>query len=230
MIRSRMGMVSLAVSALTIAARGAGCQNKVAEENRALWQQNRELQSRSQSQQNELASRPDAAQLQSLQQQLAERDAKINDLQNQLRTPTPAQTQASTPAETNSLSGIEVTRDDRAGTITVNLPGDVLFQSGRADLKESAKATLNKVCSAIRKDYPGKKVFVRGYTDTDPISKTKDKWQDNLDLSAARARTVASYLVQQGVAKVGTQAFGDTVPRGNKDRSRRVEVVVATAS
>src|SRR3954467_12339471 len=102
MIRSRMGMMGLAVSTLTIAAMGAGCQNKVAEENRALWQQNRELQSRSQSQQSELASRPDAAQLQSLQQQLAERDAKINDLQSQLRTPTPAQTQASTPAETNS--------------------------------------------------------------------------------------------------------------------------------
>jgi len=193
MIRSRMGMWGLSFSALTIVAAGAGCQSKVAEENRALWQQNRELQS-------------------------------------QLRTPTPAQAQTQTPAETNGLSGIEVTRDDKAGTITVNLPGDVLFQSGRADLKESAKGTLNKVCTAIKKDYPGKKIIVRGYTDTDPISRTKDKWQDNLDLSAARARTVAQYLVQQGVAKVGTQAFGDTMPRGNKDRSRRVEVVVATAS
>ena len=229
MLRSRMGMWGLSFSALTIVAAGAGCQSKVAEENRALWQQNRELQSRSTSAETELRTRPDAAQVQSLQQQIAERDAKIGELQSQLRTPTPAQAQTQTPAETNGLSGIEVTRDDKAGTVTVNLPGDVLFQSGRADLKESAKATLNKVCTAIKKDYPGKKIIVRGYTDTDPISRTKDKWQDNLDLSAARARTVAQYLVQQGVAKVGTQAFGDTMPRGGKDRSRRVEVVVATA-
>ena len=71
---------------------------------------------------------------------------------------------------------------------------------------------------------------MRGYTDVDPISKTKDKWEDNLDLSAGRARSVASFLVSQGIAarEVGLQAYGDTLPRGSKDRSRRVEIVVAT--
>ena len=31
-------------------------------------------------------------------------------------------------------------------------------------------------------------MIVKGYTDTDPISRTKDKYKDNLDLSAERAR------------------------------------------
>ena len=87
----------------------------------------------------------------------------------------------------DSLAGIEVTKDEKAGTVTVNVPGDVLFLSGQAELKESAKGTLNKVVSALKKDYAGKHILVQGYTDKDPISRTKDKWTDNLDLSAARA-------------------------------------------
>jgi flagellar motor protein MotB len=201
-----------------------GCQNKLHDQNVALHRQNRELQSDKSRLEQELANRPDQSQqIQAMQQELAARDAKIAELQSQLRQPSPGQ------AADDSLAGIEVTRDDRAGTVTVNLPGDVLFDSGKADLKPSARATLDKVASALKKEYAGKRVLVNGYTDTDPISKTKDKWQDNLDLSAARARTVAKYLVDQGLSprQVGPRAFGDTEPRNSKDRSRRVEVVVS---
>lgn len=201
-----------------------GCQNKIHDENIALHRQNRELQSQKLSLEQELAQRPDASQLATMQQEIATRDARIAELQQQLRQPAPGQQN-----ESGLLSGIEVTRDDRAGTVTVNLPGDVLFDSGQAELKASAKTTLNKVVAAIRKEYPGKKVLVDGYTDTDPISRTKDKWEDNLDLSAARARSVSKYLVEQGLNPklVGPRAFGDTKPRGSKASSRRVEVVVS---
>ncbi len=220
MLRSWMVMSVVSLMGLT----SVGCQNKLHDENMDLHRQNRELQAKLTDAENRLRQAPDPGQLQSMQQQIAERDAKISELQNQLRQPAPGQTAA------NDLSGIEVTRDDRAGTLTVNLPGDVLFDSGKADLKTSAKATLNKVVAAIKKDYAGKKVLVDGYTDTDPISRTKDKWEDNLDLSAARARSVAKYLTEQGVdpKHVGTRAFGDTKPRGSKPQSRRVEIVVAT--
>lgn len=200
-----------------------GCQNKIHEENLALHRQNRELQAEKDRLQQELASRPDASQVASMQQELAARDARIAELQVQLRQGAPGQSD-------DSLAGIEVTRDDRAGTLTVNLPGDVLFDSGKADLKPSAKATLNKVVAAIRRDYQGRKILVDGYTDTDPINKTRDKWEDNLDLSAARARTVAKYLIEQGIDPrlIGMRAFGDTKPRATKAASRRVEIVVAT--
>jgi flagellar motor protein MotB len=204
----------------------AGCQNKLHDENMALHRQNRELQSDRDRLSGELASRPDPSQLASMQQEIANRDAQIAQLQSQLRAPQPGQ-----PAASNSdLAGIEVTRDDRAGTLTVNLPGDVLFDSGKAELKTSARTTLNKVVAAVRKEYPGKKVIVEGYSDTDPITRTKDQWKDNLDLSAARARTVATFLVDQGIESrsVGTRAFGDTKPRSSKAASRRVEIVVAT--
>ena len=208
--------------AASLCAAAIGCQNKLHDENQALWKQNRELQARL----GEASAQPktDPGQLASLQQQIAERDAKIVELQNQLRQPT-----AGAPSDP-SLAGIETSYDAKAGTMTVNLPGDVLFDSGKATLKESAKSTLNKVVSALKKDYSGKRVLVEGHTDSDPIARTKDKYQDNLDLSAARARSVAQYLVSQGVSPrlIGLQALADTKPRTNKANSRRVELVVAT--
>ena len=222
----RLSMVGL--SGLLLVAVTSGCQNKLYDENVQLHQQNRELQQRlSETDARQRSMADNSQQLASMQSELTARDQKIAELQAQLAAPAP-----NTPSEESGLlKGIEVTRDDRAGTMTVNLPGDVLFSSGSADLKSSAKSTLDKITTAIKKDYAGKRVIVQGYTDTDPISKTKDKWQDNLDLSAARARTVAKYLVQQGLDQknVGLQAYGETMPKGNnKDRSRRVEIVIAT--
>src|SRR4051812_15717647 len=214
------------IGLLVVGAMGTGCQNKLYDENLSLHRQNNELQSQLRESQNRPQPADQSAQVASMQQEIANRDARITELQNQLNKPTPN----TSPEENNLLKGIEVTRDDRAGTMTVNLPGDVLFASGSADLKQSAKGTLDKITAAIKKDYNGKRVIVQGYTDTDPISKTKDKWEDNLDLSAGRARAVAKYLTQQGVDSkhVGLQAYGETMPKNGKDRSRRVEIVIAT--
>lgn len=200
-----------------------GCQDQgLKSENVELRQENRNLQSRLSDTEGRLKQAPDPSQLSAMQQEIAARDAKIADLQNQLRAPAPGQ------PSNGGLEGIEVTHDDAAGTVTVNLPGDVLFDSGQDQLKPSAIATLNKVVAALKKDYSGKKIMVDGYTDTDPISRTRDKWQDNLDLSAARARSVSKFLVQQGFEQrlIGTRAFGDTKPRNTKPASRRVELVV----
>ena len=215
----RKGLLLVAVVGLVA---GAGCQNKLAEENKQLWAQNRELQARY----GEAANQPkaDPVQLNALQGEIAARDAKIAELEAQLRAP--AAGQAADP----QLAGIETSFDQSTGNMTVNIPGDVLFDAGRASLKESSKATLNKIANAIKKEYGGKHVFVDGHTDPDPIAKTKGMWQDNLDLSAERARAVAKYLTSQGLEQrnVDTRAFGSTVPKKTKESSRRVEIVVAT--
>lgn len=209
---------------IVLACLGTGCQNKIHDENVALHRQNRELQARLNETEMRLAQAPNPNDMARLQSELAARDQQIADLQNQLRTPPPGQ--PTDPA----LAGIEVTRDDRAGTLTVNIPGDVLFTSGQAELKDSSKKTLDRIIKAIRSDYAGKKVMVDGHTDSDPISRTKDKWKDNLDLSAARARIVADYLTSAGLDRksVSPRAFADTTPKGSKAASRRVEIVVKT--
>jgi chemotaxis protein MotB len=216
---------SFIASIILFSLAGMGCKDKVHDENQALWRQNRELQAKVRETEAQRDSRVDPSQLTAAQQQLQAKDAQIAQLESQLRQPQPG-------AQTDpALQGIEVTRDEKAGTLTVNIPGDVLFPSGKADLKDTSKSTLNKIIAAVKKDYPGKRIIVQGYTDTDPITRTKDKWKDNLDLSAERARSVAQYLVSQGIASkggVGLQAYGDTEPKATKDRSRRVEIVVAT--
>ncbi|CAN5382355.1 hypothetical protein BH10PLA1_BH10PLA1_07130 [soil metagenome] len=216
-------------SLLILGVLSTGCQSKLYEENQNLYRQNRELQTKVDESDAKLRQAADPAQLAVMQSQLAERDknlserdAKIADLEAQLRQPAPTG-----PADPG-LSGIETSYDSKAGTLTVNVPGDVLFASGQSEVKSSADMTLNKIVAAVKKDYAGKKILVDGYTDSDPISKTKDKYEDNLDLSAARARSVAKYLTSHGLSEsnVSPRAMGSTSPKASKAKSRRVEIVV----
>ena len=197
----------------------AGCQSPMAKENRALWEQNRELQARLASA--EAAPKTDPAQVSQLQQQLAERDAKIAELQNQLRQP--GEGQANT-----DLAGIETSYDQASGKMTVALPGDVLFAAGDAAVRDQAKTTLDKVAASLRRDYAGKRVRIEGHTDSDPIRVST--WKSNEELSIARANSVKAYLVRKGVDAelITTQGYGSERPKGkDKAVNRRVDIVVA---
>jgi len=222
MQRTRTAITFL-LSSLSIMS-GLGCVNKVHDENIALHDQNRELQSQLSDRDDKLKSAPDPTQLTAMQRDIAERDAKIRELQANLNRPTAGG--ASDP----SLGGIEATYDAKAGTLTVNLPGDVLFDAGKAQLKASALGTLDKIASAIKKDYGGKVIKVDGYTDSDPITKTRDQWDDNWDLSYGRAKSVMQYLTAHGVDQkvVSIVANGSNKPKASKPASRRVEIVVLT--
>lgn len=217
----RMGAIFL--GAMSVLA--GGCQNKLHDDNMALHDQNRKLQAdlndtrdRLGDTETRLAKAPDPASVSQMQ-------ARINELEAQLKSqPTPGGGTAADPA----LAGVEATYDKSRGTLTVNLPGEVLFEPGKAAIKNSAFATLDKVVSAIKKDYSTKTIFVDGHTDSDPITRTKQTWEDNWDLAAARANAVRRYLTSHGVdsKKVDLRAFGPNHPKAQKAASRRVEIVV----
>ncbi len=203
-----------------------GCAN---DEMNALNRQNQELQTnldRLRAENADLNSRlataPDPSQLSALQSEIDTRDAKIKELESQLREPTPG------AGAQPGLEGIVTSYDAAAGTITVDLPGDVLFDSGQDQLKSSARATLDKIVAAIKRDYANRPIRVEGHSDSDPISKTKDKYVDNLDLSLNRAAAVTRYLSSKGIAakSITTSGFGPAHPKGSKPASRRVEIVV----
>ena len=217
----RMGAVLLG----TLSLLAGGCQNKLHDDNMALHDQNRKLQAdltdtrdRLGDTESRLAKAPDPSSVSQMQ-------ARINELEQQLKSqPTPGGGQAADPG----LAGVEATYDKARGTLTVNLPGEVLFESGKAVLKTSAHATLDKIAAAIKKDYSSKTVYIDGHTDADPITKTKDTWEDNWDLAAARANAVRRYLSTHGVDQkvMNLRAFGPNHPKGGKPTSRRVEIVV----
>ena len=165
-------------------------------------------------------------QIAAMQAELAARDAKIRELEAAHAAQPIAQSAAADP----QIAGLASTYDKAKRELTVTLQSDVLFAPGSADLKPEAKATLDKVVAAVKKDYPGKKIRIQGHTDKDPIVRSTDKWIDNMDLSQNRAGAVARYLLLKGVdmKNVVTVGFGDSKPKASKAASRRVEIVVVT--
>lgn len=192
---------------------GAGCANRMHDENEQLHHQNRELQAQLDSQRRE-----------------ANEPAAMEAAPVQSSAPTPATQPAltRTPAPID-VPGTETTQDPVAGTMTVRVPGDVLFDPGRAVVRDQAKGTLDKVAAALKKDYSGRQIRVEGHTDSDPIKVSR--WKSNQELSEARADAVKKYLVSKGVDAnvVTTSGLGSARPKSNdKAANRRVEIVVVT--
>lgn len=123
------------------------------------------------------------------------------------------------------INGATVSRG-AGGSIVVAVAGDVLFDSGKAELKSSAQSSLARIAQVLNSQYSGNTVRIEGYTDSDPIRRSS--WRSNEHLSAERALAVEQYLVQRGVSndRVYSAAFGPSNPRSTRDQSRRVEIVV----
>ncbi len=113
----------------------------------------------------------------------------------------------------------------------VNIAEDILFDSGKADLKSTGRSRLEQIRGDIRSRFTNHNVWVVGHTDTDPI--VRSKWRDNLDLSLARGRVVGEALLSMGLPNrdvvIGGQgpwnpiAPNDTKP--NKQQNRRVQIL-----
>ena len=122
--------------------------------------------------------------------------------------------------------------DTAAGTITVTLPNTILFDSGKATLKASAKTDLNHIVSVLNNKYSSRQIDIVGHTDADPIKKSN--WKDNWNLSAQRALSVLRQLNANGIPDDRIRAVGCGKGRpvapnstsSGKARNRRVEIVV----
>lgn len=114
---------------------------------------------------------------------------------------------------------------DRGLVLTL---GDVLFSSGRADLKAGTINHLDQLVAFLAR-YPDRTVMIEGHTD----SVGGDDY--NQGLSQRRADSVRSYIVRQGVdgSRVTTMGAGESTPvAGNETESgrqqnRRVEVIIS---
>jgi chemotaxis protein MotB len=138
-----------------------------------------------------------------------------------------------TPADASGFGpGYDVAFDPAAGTITVTLANTILFDSGKATLKNATSKELDHILGVLKEKYSGKQIDVVGHTDTEPIKKSP--WKDNLELSAQRALSVARYLIDHGISDKQIEASGcgafrpvasNSTAEG-KAKNRRVEIVV----
>jgi len=110
----------------------------------------------------------------------------------------------------------------------ISIPGEILFNSGKANLSRNGKARLAQVASDIRSRFGDRDIFVFGHTDNDPIRKSS--WKDNWELGSARALNVIRELQKRGVpgdnliqASCGEYRPTAANNRSTKKQNRRVE-------
>ncbi len=123
------------------------------------------------------------------------------------------------------MAALQAKQTDRGMVLTL---GDVLFDTGRAQLKPGAFATLDRLATFMR-DNPERTLEVEGHTDSTGSDAL------NLALSQQRAESVRSALVSRGVdgGRIVTKGLGKAVPVAGNDtgegrqRNRRVEIVIS---
>lgn len=123
----------------------------------------------------------------------------------------------------------------RADRLIVAVPGDLLFDPGRAVLSEKARNAIFNLGGILRS--LGNQIGVNGHSD--PVPLTSSEYASNWELSLARAAAVANSLRRSGYEKdIVAYGFADSrydeLPRMNEAErqalARRVDVVVfATA-
>jgi len=116
-----------------------------------------------------------------------------------------------------------------ADFVVLTFPERIVFDSGRAQIKPSAHATLGKVATFIR-ERPYLAVEVQGHTDDRPINNMR--YPSNWELSADRAMGVSKALIGLGVnpTRLSVKGYGEYRPHvandsdANRLKNRRVEI------
>lgn len=113
---------------------------------------------------------------------------------------------------------------DRGVVLTL---GDVLFATGKSDLRAGATGNLNKLVTFLNR-YPTRNVQIEGHTDSVGSAAY------NQGLSERRAEAVRSYLVRQGISSQRLVASGlglnqpvaDNSTDYGRQQNRRVVVII----
>lgn len=117
------------------------------------------------------------------------------------------------------------------GRMVINLPQDILFASGSADLGSDGRGTLGEVAQVLA-EIEDRSFQVEGHTDDQAISTVE--YPSNWELSAARALSVVKLLVAQGVPpeNLSGAGYGEYQPVamnetvGGRRMNRRIEIVM----
>jgi chemotaxis protein MotB len=119
----------------------------------------------------------------------------------------------------------------RAGRLVIQLPNDVLFDSGQTSIKPLGKEALTQLAKVLV-TVPGRAFQVGGHTDNVPIQ--TPRFPSNWELSTARAVEVVKLLVAQGVnpRALSAAGYGEFDPVANNDtpdarsKNRRIELTL----
>lgn len=135
--------------------------------------------------------------------------------------------------EKNLQDQILVELDNRG--LLVRFDDNVLFDSGRAELKLQSKNTLKFMSNLLKQEkFSDKVIRVEGHTDSDPIKNSR-KFPTNWELSTIRAVNVARFFIEdtnmtpERLSVSGYSKYHPVAPNNsskNKAKNRRVDIVI----
>jgi outer membrane protein OmpA-like peptidoglycan-associated protein len=122
------------------------------------------------------------------------------------------------------LENLQLRQTESGVVVTL---GDVLFESGQAELKEDAQTSLVEVVDLLQSE-PDKKIRIEGHTDG------VGEAAANIQLSERRAGSVMAALVALGVdaSRITSVGMGEDFPIASNDneegrsKNRRVDVIL----
>jgi outer membrane protein OmpA-like peptidoglycan-associated protein len=123
------------------------------------------------------------------------------------------------------LADLKAQQTPRGMVLTLD---DVLFDTGRAELKPGAARSIDQVAQFLDQN-PERQVQVEGFTDAQGTD------DFNLRLSQSRADAVAQAIIQRGIdaQRVRARGYGEEFPvasnasAGSRQLNRRVEIIVS---
>jgi len=129
------------------------------------------------------------------------------------------------------IDGGQLTVSIDAGRIVINLPNNVLFNSGSASLNAEGQEALAQI-GGVLKNFSDRRFQVEGHTDNVPIKSAR--FPSNWELSTTRALAVVHLLTDMGVTpdNLSAAGFGEFRPRAVNDTdegrklNRRIEIVM----
>ncbi len=116
----------------------------------------------------------------------------------------------------------------------ISIPGEILFESGKADLKWDSQSTLLDIAreiQAIISDGDSWSIRIEGHTDNIPISTTR--FASNWELSTARALSIVKFFLRNNyfsADQLQIMGYGEFKPLApndteiNREKNRRVEI------
>ena len=116
--------------------------------------------------------------------------------------------------------------------IRIRLMGESTFHSGRADIREPMKPVLAEIAEVFKNNEEN--IIIAGHTDNVPLKKG-GRFKTNLQLSMARAASVADFFLSEGSIapnRISTMGFGEHRPLDSNDtpegrqKNRRVEIIL----
>ena len=129
------------------------------------------------------------------------------------------------------IDGGKLTVNIDAGRIVINLPNNVLFKTGSANLNPEGQEALTQI-GGVLTQFSDRRFQIEGHSDNVPIKSSR--FPSNWELSTARALSVVHLLTEMGVnpANISAAGFGEFRPRAdNEDEdgrklNRRIEIVM----